>query len=234
MKLSISSLSFEKKRKIGRAAFAALLFLLLFFVIGQNLSSECVKKLDHWFYSSLIRHESPGLTGLMKGVSEVGSAMSVILMILALLPIWWLRVFLRGERPNLRNMKTWISIGSVTLFSSILNETLKRIYERPRPEILRLAEAHGFSFPSGHSMNGLVFFGLVGWYLYSYGNIEKKKYWIRFLAICLWFLVLLIGISRVYLGVHYASDVIGGFSFGAFLLNIIAMASIWYSSSETN
>ena len=92
--------------------------------------------------------------------------------------------------------------------SALLNQILKRIVQRPRPTEYRLIEESGYSFPSGHSMISTAFYGFL---IYLIFKNAKNKYvkWtsIIFLSI----LIALIGISRIYLGVHYTSDVMAGF-----------------------
>ena len=90
-----------------------------------------------------------------------------------------------------------------------LNQILKRIVQRPRPTEYRLIEESGYSFPSGHSMVSAAFYGF---FIYLIFKNVKNKYikWISISALSI--LVVLIGISRIYLGVHYTSDVFAGFA----------------------
>lgn len=89
-----------------------------------------------------------------------------------------------------------------------LNQVLKRIVQRPRPTEYRLIEESGYSFPSGHSMVSAAFYGF---FIYLIFKNVKNKYikWISIFSLSL--LIILIGISRIYLGVHYTSDVMAGF-----------------------
>ena len=92
--------------------------------------------------------------------------------------------------------------------SALLNQILKRIVQRPRPTEYRLIEESGYSFPSGHSMISTAFYGFLIYLIFK--NVKNKYVkWtsIIFLSI----LIALIGISRIYLGVHYTSDVMAGF-----------------------
>lgn len=91
----------------------------------------------------------------------------------------------------------------------MLNLVLKNIVERPRPIGYRLIDETGYSFPSGHSMISTAFYGLIIYLIWKNVRNTKLKY---ISCILLALLILLIGISRIYLGVHYASDVIGGFT----------------------
>ena len=93
---------------------------------------------------------------------------------------------------------------------SLLNYILKQLFHRTRPDLLKLIEIGGYSFPSGHSMTAMIFYGFL-----IYLSIRYLKHWLKYYivgALCL--LVLTIGVSRIYLGVHYASDVLGGFIIG--------------------
>lgn len=98
---------------------------------------------------------------------------------------------------------------------------LKLVFRRPRPDVLRLVEQSGYSFPSGHAMNSMIFYGLAAYLL-----VRRGRHWSRYLvAGFVAVLVLLIGLSRIYLGVHYASDVLAGFLIGAGWLIIAARVS---------
>ena len=89
-----------------------------------------------------------------------------------------------------------------------LNVVLKQIVQRPRPDGFRLIAESGYSFPSGHSMVSMAFFGLLVWMVWTY---EKDKT-MRLVWCTLFSLVIvMVGVSRIYLGVHYASDVLAGF-----------------------
>ena len=108
-------------------------------------------------------------------------------------------------------------------FSDKLNQILKYIVQRNRPEGYRLIDESGYSFPSGHSMVSTAFYGFL---IYLVIKKVKNKYLKNFLVILLSILIILIGFSRVYLGVHYASDVIAGFFISiAYLILFITMIS---------
>ena len=108
----------------------------------------------------------------------------------------------------IRNKKIGLSIFSNLVIITILNQLLKRILQRPRPTEYRIIEETGYSFPSGHSMISMAFYGYFIYLIYKY---VKNKYvkWIS--IVLLGILICSIGISRIYLGVHYTSDVLGGF-----------------------
>ena len=108
----------------------------------------------------------------------------------------------------IKNKKIGLSIISNIVIIAVLNQLLKRILQRPRPTEFRIVEETGYSFPSGHSMVSMDFYGYLIYLIYRY---IKNKYVKWTLITILSILICLIGISRIYLGVHYTSDVLGGF-----------------------
>lgn len=108
----------------------------------------------------------------------------------------------------IKNKKIGVSIISNLAIITVLNQLLKRIVQRPRPTEFRIVEESGYSFPSGHSMVSMAFYGYLIYLIYKY---VKNKYlkWISIILLSI--LICSIGISRIYLGVHYTSDVLGGF-----------------------
>ena len=108
----------------------------------------------------------------------------------------------------IKNKKIGLSIFSNLVIITALNQLLKNILQRPRPTEYRIIEETGYSFPSGHSMISMAFYGYIIYLIYKY---VKNKYikWISIVLLSI--LICSIGISRIYLGVHYTSDVLGGF-----------------------
>lgn len=108
----------------------------------------------------------------------------------------------------IKNKKIAISILANLVIITGLNQLFKRILQRPRPTEYRIIQETGYSFPSGHSMKSMAFYGYLIYLIYKH---VKNKY-IKWISISLLsILICLIGISRIYLGVHYTSDVLGGF-----------------------
>jgi membrane-associated phospholipid phosphatase len=116
----------------------------------------------------------------------------------------------------------WYFIKAVTIAVSnlLLMFGLKIFFNRPRPLIPLLKELSGLSFPSGHAFMSLTFFGLIIYFVYR--GVTNK--WIKWsVIIFLIGIIFLVGLSRVYLRVHYASDVIAGFCFGILSLVLLFM-----------
>lgn len=123
----------------------------------------------------------------------------------------------------IKNKKIGLSIFSNLVIITVLNQLLKRILQRPRPTEFRIIEETGYSFPSGHSMVSMAFYGYLIYLIYKY---VKNKYVKWILIVLLSILICSIGVSRIYLGVHYTSDVLGGFLISVSYLVIYISAVI--------
>jgi undecaprenyl-diphosphatase len=121
----------------------------------------------------------------------------------AFLVIWFL--FIRRHR--------WYSIKvpTIAISSVLLMIVLKHLFERPRPLIPLLEAARGFSFPSGHALMSTTVYGLL---IYIFWMDVRNPVLRWFLIIIFTFLILAICLSRIYLRVHYTSDVLAGISLG--------------------
>ena len=135
------------------------------------------------------------VTPIAKFITNFGGAIFLIVSTIALFVL-------------LKNKKIGLSIFTNLVIITALNQLLKGILQRPRPTEFRIIEETGYSFPSGHSMVSMAFYGYLIYLIYKY---VKNKYIKTSLIILLSILICCIGISRIYLGVHYTSDVLGGF-----------------------
>lgn len=143
---------------------------------------------------SLFKIRTPLLTKIFLIITNLGSPYVLILLTL-------LSFLLKNKKLS------FIITGNLGLIT-IINQVLKFIVKRPRPSDLFLIVETGYSFPSGHSMVSLSFYGLLIYFIYKYFKNKKLKI---FLITLLSLIIVLIGVSRVYLGVHFVSDVISGF-----------------------
>lgn len=125
----------------------------------------------------------------------------------------------------IKDKKIGISIITNLGIVTILNQIIKFIMQRPRPTEFRIIEETGYSFPSGHSITSMVFYGYLVYLTYKYINNKKIKIP---LIIFLILLIPTIGLSRIYLGVHYASDVLCGFLLGTIYLILFISISKKY------
>ena len=102
-----------------------------------------------------------------------------------------------------------IILTILAVLSAVTNKTLKHIIQRSRPNVLKLIKQGGYSYPSGHSMISVSVYGYLLYLAYTKINNSILK-WLC--SIILFIFILSIGVSRIYVGVHYASDVLGGFT----------------------
>jgi undecaprenyl-diphosphatase len=129
--------------------------------------------------------------------------------------------------------QTWFSIRVITIAISslVLMLLLKQLFQRKRPLSPLLKAAKGLSFPSGHAIMAVTFYGLLIYILQHSITID----WLKWLVIVLvTLLIILIGFSRIYLRVHYASDVAAGFIIGLLWLLISLAVLKWLEAYVTS
>ena len=188
--------------------------IILFLALAENVFNNDIMKGDvigYQFVSNYLIKDN--VTPIMKGITWCGSAICLIL-------ISFLSFFIFKNKKT--SIFVWINLISIT----ILNQALKFILHRPRPTDFRIIEENGYSFPSGHSMASMAFYGFLIYLIYKKINNKYLKWGlICFLSI----LILFIGISRIYLGVHYTSDVLAGFLISvAYLTLFISVVNKFY------
>lgn len=172
-----------------------ILSLIIFMGIAEDVFEEEIMKIDVMAYNFLVEKlRTPLLTNIMTFITKLGNATTLILIVVIMFIIIKDKVIPACITGNL-------------IIITLLNQILKYIVQRPRPDGYRLISESGYSFPSGHSMVSVAFFGYLIYLTYKY---VKNKTLRIIIYIFLTTLITLICISRVYLGVHYASDVIGG------------------------
>ncbi|GGN99509.1 phosphatase PAP2 family protein [Saccharibacillus kuerlensis] len=194
-------------------------FLLIAKLVGADY--QAVVDFDHKWISRIQAYESPGWTKLADTLSWIGSTKVVIVFVLILILLMLFVRHLRWE-PLL--------LLCATAGSGLLNLLLKNLFRRDRPDINRLAEEFTFSFPSGHSMGAFALYGILAYLLWR--MIPSFSVRIAALVLCT-LLTLSIGLSRIYLGVHYPSDVIGGYiASAAWLALTIGIFEYWRHTKQ--
>ena len=174
---------------------------------------------DLWLVQSIQSVETDFLTTIMKGISIIFDTLgSVIIVILTGLLVWW--------RTGWRDAVLVVVGGLLSATGALL----KAIVDRPRPSsdlVTVFSQADTSSFPSGHSFFAFMIFGLVAYLTVT--RLRHKSLRIAIPTICAFFL-LIVGVSRIYLGVHWPSDVIGGYlAGGVFLTILIRIDIVWIS-----
>ncbi len=109
------------------------------------------------------------------------------------------------------NRAAAFKITTISLTSVVVMFTIKFLLQRERPLVPLIAKVHGYSFPSGHTFSSFTFYGIIGYVIYKNVKTPFLKWSLIF---CTYLFIFLIGFSRVYLRLHYASDVIAGFCLG--------------------
>lgn len=186
---------------IAGVGLAAFLIITYFVMTGRELAFDTV--IREAFYSA----RSEGLNSVVTVLTHIGDTRSIVILCLILLILPWTR-------------KTYglpVSMGAIA--ASSLNHFLKSIFQRPRPDVsMHLIEQGGWSFPSGHSITSMVVFGLLIWLVQR--NVKNKKA-ANVLTVLLAIPWLGIGLSRIYVGVHYPTDVLGGRCLGLVILMLM-------------
>lgn len=189
--------------------FSAALFA--FIGIAKMVFKEKKEHFDQHAFNFLAKYVSDINTDVMQVFTFLGTHTFLIPANLILVAYF---LFIKKHR--------WYSINVpvVALSSLLLMFLLKLIFHRGRPLTPLLQAAQGYSFPSGHALMSITFYGLLIFLVWQ----NEKQLWVKWtLTILLVLLINFIGVSRVYLRVHYASDVLAGFCVGLMWL----LLSLW-------
>ncbi len=189
----------------GVAAGSLLLFVFAKFV--EDLLCQELGVFDSVVGDFIRSFVSGGVTNMAVTITQVGSAFVEISLMMVV-----------GGYLLFRLKHKWeaVVLSSSLAGGWLLNMVLKHAFQRTRPDIQHLIEVGGYSFPSGHAMISTAFYGMLGYLLWLSLRERSKTAWpVIVLTVCL---VFFIGVSRVYLGVHFPSDVIAGFAAGGLWL----------------
>ena len=168
--------------------------VVIFGIFVYAVTTNKIVGFDNAIYKIVTTFTNPVLDNLYKVVTFFGSVAGIIIFGLALL------IFMKDKK-----MALWIVGG--TAGSTILNNIIKFIVRRERPLVRRLVEEKSFSFPSGHTMGSVAFYGMIIFFI-LHSNLSKNKKIIYSSIFTL--LTIAIMVSRIYLGAHFASDVCAG------------------------
>ncbi len=192
---------------------ASIISLLVFLLIAIDLSyTRLLMTADSLISEKMVLIQNSTMNSIMIGLTKIADF--PLLLVLS-------AVFLAIIGISSRNKISDSLLLIVSLVGSfLLGYFAKIIIQKERPENA-LIEASGFSFPSGHALRALIFFGLLI-YLFK-DEIKSKVLKQLFIAVNV-VLILLIGFSRIYLNVHWLSDVIAGYALGLFWLGLVVFA----------
>ena len=193
-----------KNKKIKIYGVIIFIAVLVFIGVAVGVQTGYLDGFDDAVRYRVYSIRSEKLTMFWKLITHSGDRDTVILLGVVLLLVKSLR------------KKYGVKFAIAALSSTALYQGMKYIFQRPRPDIaLRLIEESEYSFPSGHSMNCLVSYGILAYLLLRYCENRKLA---KLLSVGLGLIIILIGLSRVYVGVHFPTDVIGGWSLGIAVL----------------
>ena len=188
----------------------SLLFLFLFLLITQNvLTKGSLVRTDVQILDLIVSSRNMNVAKIMFFFTYLGNWQVIVSLGVILVIILWL--------TQKKRLMYFLISGLVG--SEVILTIFKLIFHRARPEVkFFLISENGYSFPSGHALTSVVFYGMIGYYLFQLTKKPGQKLLVFILS---FLLIFLIGFSRICLGVHWFSDVLGGWTLGLFLLILL-------------
>lgn len=215
IKHSVRNIFFFFRNKFSRknkdlAFYILILIALIVFVVGLNAFVELTKQMqgnaltnfDRTITDFVISFRTPQRNRFFQFISNVGDIYGYLV---ATFLVTFYLFF------KLRSWKFIFQLLAVIIISGLSNLALKEVINRARPTIEHLVTVETLSYPSGHAMSAMSFYGFL---IYLTFQIKMSRWFRGFLCALFLFIILSIGVSRIYLGVHFPSDVAGGFIAG--------------------
>lgn len=185
------------------------LVIIAFLSLLLEISRNNLMIFDRTVIDFIYSFRSEAFTEIMKFITFLGGEIFLVSGILLLLALVY-----RKHKISSFNFTVLL------VFGTVINLLLKFIYQRPRPDYLPLMFESTYSFPSGHAMNSFIFYSCIAYFIFRNTTSTKIKV---ISGLLLGVLVFMIGISRIYLGVHYPSDVLAGFVAGMLWFAVIVL-----------
>ena len=189
----------DKQTFMMKGSFALLLFMIIGYIV--KFYPEMLVGFDQPIQTAIRGDLPETLTLLFRAITHLIDIPVIISWVLIVAFVFYRKQW---------KMESYLMLGNLTL-AGILIVTFKNIYQRPRPEILHLVEEKGFSFPSGHSLAVTI---MVGTLIVILSQRIKNTVWRKIVQILLSLYIVSVLVSRIYLGVHYPSDVIASLCVG--------------------
>ena len=189
----------DKQTYLMKGSFALLLFVILGYIV--KFYPNMLIGFDQPIQTAIRGDLPASLTVLFRTITHLIDIPVIITWVLIVAFIFYRKQW---------KLESYLMLGNLTL-AGILIVTFKNIYQRPRPEIVHLVEEKGFSFPSGHSLAVTL---MVGSLIVILSQRIKNKTWRKVMQIGLGIYLVSVLVSRIYLGVHYPSDVIASLCVG--------------------
>jgi len=196
-----------KNRNSGDVV-VALMALVLFAALAFAVMQGKAAAFDTAVRNAVHASSFPALTYAMRGITDLGEA--VFLVVLGVMVAW--RLVSLGRRRQA------VFFAIAVLGAEVIDQALKLLFQRPRPDVFFGPQPLNYSFPSGHALVSCCFY-------LALAEILIDDQWPRARKLAVWTLAVLltclIGLSRVYLGVHYPTDVLGGYAAAIAWLSIV-------------
>ncbi len=193
----------------------AMIALALFIRITHELREQELDRFDDLLLRSFVRVRVPWLTVVAKDVTILGSfVITAMVSAIAITALWLAR-----NRPAA--LQIVVSLGGATIWVHLLKNVIQRI----RPNAFSpLVQASGFSYPSGHSLTAAAVYLTLA---IVCRRFIKTGVWRTIVTAAALLIIILVGSSRIYLGVHYPTDVASGILFGA---GWAFLAAAWFNA----
>lgn len=197
-------------------AITVFIAFLLFSILTGLVFAGRTEAVDQAIYEFVFQFYAPWVTELAKILSFIGSARFIIGGLVLLLIIAQTRT----------RYGIWLAVTAGC--AALLNSTMKDIFQRSRPTVNPLVVEKSFSYPSGHSMSNMALYTMLALLLITYLKGSRARIPAAAASIVM---ALLIGLSRIYLGVHYPSDVAGGFLMGFVIA--LTIYAVFFKTEKT-
>ncbi len=192
-----------------------ILYSIVFFNLVDELRENELEQFDSSIIDFIQNHVTNQLTVIMKFFTFLGSVNWIMSLVFIASVILWI--------AGKRRYSTYLILSSG--LGGLFNLGLKWLFQRERPDIFPIITEQGYSFPSGHSMGAFILYVSLAVVL---AKISRYLLIDIIIGIMFGVLIITIGISRIYLGVHYPSDVLAGFSAGGLWVTICGLALNYY------
>ena len=194
--------SSKKFSYIGSVFIIIGIFIVLFIYMSKRITGDALISFDQAIITAIQSTISERNTVWMLWITELGS-------------VKWITFFVIATAIGMLMKKKYslaIFITGSSGIGALFNMWLKWLFKRERPDILPLINEESYSFPSGHAMGSFIFYGSLAFVIIHLVH-KKSRQWIGIVVNLI--LILIIGLSRIYLGVHFPSDIVGGYLAGA-------------------
>lgn len=202
------------------ALLMCIVFIVIFGYIAIAIENHSIARFDTPLIEMIQGWETTWLTMVMKVVTWIGTVYGVGTIVVIGFII--LSFKLRSRQ------QAFLLLGTVA-GSIILNSLLKNVFQRDRPTINIILEASGHSYPSGHAMMALALYSTLAFIAWHYVKTTTSRLALILFAILM---ILLVGMSRIYLGAHYPSDIVGGYVASGLWVTIMFSIYTFFTSKR--